>query len=721
MGHRSGVIGPRTRMHWAEAADWDAVCGHIAAAEPWWEPGTAQGYHMVTFGFILGEVVRRVTGRTIGQYLRTEIAEPLGIDVHIGLPHAEHHRCAEMVNKPHIRDVLADGEAPGYPASLAEHPMAGLSVAMGFVPDDELGSNELARWRRAEFPATNAHVTALGMATFYNALAQEKLLSRDHMELVRVSQGGFDTDVVLGRAGRRSRLGPGLHAQPARRRGPEPADVRPRRLRRLVRVRRPRAPHRLRVRDELLRRHQMQRRPAQRGALRRGLLRSRRNSRLVRRLFRAFPVCTLDAMNGVLLVLVVVVIAAIGVAVYAATRASDRRNAASLEDAKADARRVIERLGGQVINLTGSDDASKQALADASERYTAAGSQIEQATTAKQALLAKESAIEGLYYVRAARAAMGMDPGPELETLAGQRSAGAVTEDRRVDFEGREIEASPGRRSAPRTTTPAVGSPAARFRRAGTPSRGGSRRWWPAPGVSVGTAVRRDVLRHARSRIRRKGFERATATATRGLAAGQDGGGRRRRRLRRRRDGGGDGGGGWDSGGWDGGGGDWRRRRLRRRRLRRLLALETALQTRRDPGLLQVESFEHCAHRFILDVAGVAFRDQRRTLTGEHVAVERGKHLRHASCAPRGRASRRRPVNAGRWLPDLGEHPWVHLRRAWFGTELRQHLIGGVVHHAFGFEAPRRGRRRGRRRNGTDAAVQSAAAGSSPVSTGCRR
>src|ERR1044072_4870426 len=145
-------------------------------------------------------------------------------------------------------------------------------------------------------------------------------------------------------------------------------------------------------------------------------------------------------MNGVLLVLVVVVVVALGVVVYGAMRASDRRNAASLDDAKADARRVIERLGGQVINLSGTDDASKQALADASERYTAAGSQIDQATTAKQALLAKESAIEGLYYVRAARVAMGMDPGPELESLSGQKSAGTVTEDRRVGFEGRPIE-----------------------------------------------------------------------------------------------------------------------------------------------------------------------------------------------------------------------------------------------------------------------------------------
>ncbi|MGV0745639.1 serine hydrolase domain-containing protein [Mycolicibacterium sp. XJ870] len=198
LGHRSGVIGPREPMGWRDVADWDSVCQRIAVAEPWWPPGTAQGYHVVTFGFILGEVIRRVTGRTLGQYLRTEIAEPLGIDVHIGLPAAEHHRCAEMVNKPTVRGLLADSGVSAPPDGLDAHPMAGWAVSMNFVPDDELGARAIGTWRAAEFPSTNAHVSALGMATFYNALAQEKLLSREHMELCRVSQGGFDTDVVLG-------------------------------------------------------------------------------------------------------------------------------------------------------------------------------------------------------------------------------------------------------------------------------------------------------------------------------------------------------------------------------------------------------------------------------------------------------------------------------------------------------------------------------------------
>jgi CubicO group peptidase (beta-lactamase class C family) len=196
MSHRSGVIGPRVPMSWQQVCDWDYVCDQLVAAEPWWEPGTAQGYRMTTFGFILGEVFRRVTGRTIGQYLRAEIAEPIGADVHIGLSPADQLRCAERVHKPHMRDLLT--HIPSSPTSLADHPKAGLAVAMGFAPDDEVSSYDLDRWRALEFPGTNGQVSALGLATFYNALSQEKILSREHMDLVRVCRGGLDTDLVLG-------------------------------------------------------------------------------------------------------------------------------------------------------------------------------------------------------------------------------------------------------------------------------------------------------------------------------------------------------------------------------------------------------------------------------------------------------------------------------------------------------------------------------------------
>ena len=71
-------------------------------------------------------------------------------------------------------------------------------ISADFIPDDELSRVDLGLWRSAEFPGTNGHVSALGMATFYNALAQEKLLSREQMEKIRMPGCDFDVDVCLG-------------------------------------------------------------------------------------------------------------------------------------------------------------------------------------------------------------------------------------------------------------------------------------------------------------------------------------------------------------------------------------------------------------------------------------------------------------------------------------------------------------------------------------------
>lgn len=122
---------------------------------------------------------------------------------------------------------------------------------------------------------------------------------------------------------------------------------------------------------------------------------------------------------------------------------SKKREQAQFEDAMADARRWTERLGGQVLNITGTDTASSQAIADASERFTAANSALSSAQTTKQAQLARESALEGLHYMNAAREIMGLPAGPELPPLEGQRKAGKVTETRTINHEGQEITASP--------------------------------------------------------------------------------------------------------------------------------------------------------------------------------------------------------------------------------------------------------------------------------------
>jgi hypothetical protein len=112
-------------------------------------------------------------------------------------------------------------------------------------------------------------------------------------------------------------------------------------------------------------------------------------------------------------------------------------------DAEAEARRWYDRLGGQVLALTGTDDPSRQALADASERYTAAGSQLASATTPGQYRLVTETALEGLHFVRAARTAMGMDPGPDLPSSTDRARAGLLTADRSVDVDGRTVTGSP--------------------------------------------------------------------------------------------------------------------------------------------------------------------------------------------------------------------------------------------------------------------------------------
>ncbi|MEU8655189.1 hypothetical protein [Actinoplanes philippinensis] len=146
-------------------------------------------------------------------------------------------------------------------------------------------------------------------------------------------------------------------------------------------------------------------------------------------------------MKGVLLILLIVVLA--GLAIAAAQRGGKARRQTELDDARADAQRWYERLGGQVMNLTSEEPAARQALADASERYNAAGGQLQTANSVRQFQLARESALEGLTYARAARVAMGLDPGPDLPPLSSAHNTGQITHEREVTVQGHSYKAGP--------------------------------------------------------------------------------------------------------------------------------------------------------------------------------------------------------------------------------------------------------------------------------------
>ncbi|MFD9964347.1 hypothetical protein [Amycolatopsis sp. NPDC058986] len=255
---------------------------------------------------------------------------------------------------------------------------------------------------------------------------------------------------------------------------------------------------------------------------------------------------------GTAIFLIVLVVVIVGGGLYfARSQAAARQR--QLEDAKADARRLVERLGGQVLNITGTDTASQQAMADASERYNAAGSQLEQAKTIEQAKLVKETAIEGLYYVRAARTAMGMDPGPKLPEEAERERAGKVTEHRSVDVEGQHYEASPQAGQ----NTPYY-YPGGRVAGRPVPEGWYSEPWWK-PALIGGAWGLGSALLFGAMFSGMGGIASASAWES-GYDAGQmdalgsggfDGGGFDGGSF----DGGGDFGGGGDWGGFDGGGG----------------------------------------------------------------------------------------------------------------------------------------------------------------------
>ncbi|MFF3487801.1 serine hydrolase domain-containing protein [Streptomyces sp. NPDC002701] len=194
LSHRAGLAGLREPHSLEQLYDWELTTKRLAATEPWWEPGTVSGYHALTYGFLVGEVVRRVSGLLPGAFLRREVTGPLGIDFTIGLPEKEYGRAAELVHPP----TGEPGEQAAVLGRLAP-------VALAALANPGTGAAEAcsAGWRAAEVPAANGHGTARAVAALYGILAgrgsygTHRVLSPAAAERVREGQGAC-RDLVLG-------------------------------------------------------------------------------------------------------------------------------------------------------------------------------------------------------------------------------------------------------------------------------------------------------------------------------------------------------------------------------------------------------------------------------------------------------------------------------------------------------------------------------------------
>lgn len=159
LAHTAGLPTLRGAHHVEDLYDWAGVTRRLAALAPEWEPGTAAGYHGLTQGFLVGEVIRRVTGRTHGAFVAEEVAGPLGLDFYIGLP-AEHDS--------RVAPVIAPASEPS-PSEDAPSTDADADATSG--PRLRAADANTTAWRRAEIPAANGHGNARAVAGALAALA----------------------------------------------------------------------------------------------------------------------------------------------------------------------------------------------------------------------------------------------------------------------------------------------------------------------------------------------------------------------------------------------------------------------------------------------------------------------------------------------------------------------------------------------------------------------
>jgi CubicO group peptidase (beta-lactamase class C family) len=157
MNHSAGLSGWHESISPEDLADWELATSLLAAQAPWWEDRSMTGYHAVTQGFLLGEVVRRITGTTIGQFFKSEVADVLGVDFFIGLPESEEHRVSLVIPPP--------------PESFGDSAPDSIMVRTLTSPLLDATAPRNRWWRAAEIPAANGHGNAFSVATIQQVMA----------------------------------------------------------------------------------------------------------------------------------------------------------------------------------------------------------------------------------------------------------------------------------------------------------------------------------------------------------------------------------------------------------------------------------------------------------------------------------------------------------------------------------------------------------------------
>jgi len=191
--HRAGLAAVDGVLTLRDVLDWDPVVAAIAAQSPNWEPGTQHGYHVRSYGWTVGEVVRRVAGRSLGRFFAEEIALPLDLDIWIGLPAAEEPRCATLI--PATGDDDGSSFLDGIPPdSLLARALFGPSNLFAAGYDESWNRREI---RAAEMPSSNGIANARSLARVYAATIGEvdgtRILSSETVEAARgVQSAGLD-------------------------------------------------------------------------------------------------------------------------------------------------------------------------------------------------------------------------------------------------------------------------------------------------------------------------------------------------------------------------------------------------------------------------------------------------------------------------------------------------------------------------------------------------